>query len=143
MRKSYCLAGALILLSVCLQACATAVETTCRHRALCQAISFHDLKGVPVRIAIGPSDEGLHAQAQAKVNGKWEWLEQGEFGVSTGYKDVVPGFEPNRYASVEDFLKYFGYQVTTRLDTAERADNEVPSTKDDYSSSRRIYRSPW
>jgi hypothetical protein len=56
---------------------------------------------------------------------------------------MVPGFEPDRYASVEEFLKYFGYEVTTRLDTAEREDSKVPSTKDDYSSSRRIYRSPW
>jgi hypothetical protein len=129
MRKSLYLATGLVVLAVWLQACATtSVEPNCRHMALYQAITFHDLTGAPVRIAIGPSDEGLHAQAQAKVNGNWEWLEQGGFGVGTGQKDVLPGFEPNRYSSVEDFLKYFGYQVTTRINVAKTADNELPGS---------------
>jgi hypothetical protein len=99
--------------------------------ALYQAITFHDLTGAPVRIAIGPSDTGLHAQAQAKVDNKWEWLEQGGFGVGTGHKDMVPGFEPNRYSSVEDFLKYFGYRVTGSTEVAEKGDNEVPGSSGD------------
>jgi hypothetical protein len=129
MRKSFYLATALVVLAVWLQACATtSVEPNCRHMALYQAITFHDLTGAPVRIAIGPSDEGLHAQAQAKVNGKWEWLEQGGFGVGTGRKDMLAGFEANRYSSVEDFLKYFGYRVTRSVKVAERADDELPGS---------------
>jgi len=141
MRKFHYLATVLILLSVWLQACATAVEPVCRHKALYQAISFHELTGAPVRIAVGTSDEGTHAQAQARVNGKWEWLEQGPFGVSTGYMDMLPGFTPKRYDSVEEFLRYFGYQVTRRVNVAQRADSDVPSSTGDYSSSRSIYRS--
>lgn len=131
MRKCFYLSIVAILLAVWLQACATAVDPSCRHMALYQAITFHDLTGAPVRIAIGPSDEGLHAQAQAKVNSKWEWLEQGRFGVSTGHKDMVPGFEPNRYSSVEDFLKYFGYRVVTGIEVAKRGNNEVPGANRD------------
>jgi len=126
MRKSIYLGIIAILSSVWLQACATAVQPSCRHMALYQAITFHDLTGAPVRIAIGPSDEGLHAQAQAKVNSKWEWLEQGRFGVGTGHRDMVPGFEPNRYSSVEDFLKYFGYRVMTGIEVAKKGENQVP-----------------
>ena len=143
MRTPYYLAAALILSTVWLQACATAVEPVCRHKAVYQAISFHDLTGHPVRIAVGPSDIGTHAQAQAQVDGKWEWLEQGEFGVGTGYKDTVPGFEPNRYESLEEFLRYFGYYASREVHVAERQDNGVPSTAGDYSSSRSLYRSPW
>lgn len=131
MKKATYLGMLAILLAVWLQACATAVEPRCRHMALYQAITFHDLTGAPVRIAIGPSNEGLHAQAQAKVNSKWEWLEQGRFGVSTGQKDMVPGFEPNRYASVEDFLKYFGYSVTRSTKVARRGNPELPGAKSD------------
>jgi hypothetical protein len=132
MRKFVCLAIVAVLLPVWLQACATAtVEPSCRHLALYQAITFRDLTGAPVRIAIGPSDEGLHAQAQAKVEGEWEWLEQGRFGVGTGHKDMVPGFEPNRYSSVEDFLKYFGYSVTRTVDVAQRKNLELPGANSD------------
>lgn len=131
MKKSIYLGMLAILSLVWLQACATAVEPRCRHMALYQAITFHDLTGAPVRIAIGPSNEGLHAQAQAKVNSKWEWLEQGRFGVSTGHKDIVPGFEPNRYVSVEDFLKYFGYSVTRSTEVARRRNTEVPGASGD------------
>jgi hypothetical protein len=143
MKKSRYLGVTLILLCVWLQACATTVEPVCRHKAVYQAISFHDITGDPVRIAVGPSDIGAHAQAQALVDGKWEWLEQGEFGVGPGYKDTVPGFEPNRYDSVEEFLRYFGYRASRRVHVAEREDNTVPNTTGDYSSSRSIYRSPW
>ena len=131
MKKPFYLAVVPILLSVWLQACATAVEPSCRHMALYQAITFRDLTGAPVRIAIGPSDEGLHAQAQAKVDGGWKWLEQGRFGIGTGHKDVVPGFEPNRYSSVEDFLKYFGYRVITGIDVAKMGNNKLPGANGD------------
>ena len=135
--------AALILLCLCLQACATTVEPACSHKAVYQAISFHDLTGAPVRIAVGPSNKGDHAQAQARIDGTWEWLEGDDLSVSTGYKDKVWGWKPDRYVSVEAFLTYFGYHVSRRVHVAERDNNMVPSTGSDYSSSRSIYRSPW
>ncbi len=142
MKKRCCLVAVLIVFFVSLQACATAVQPLCTHRALYQALSFNQLTGQPVRIAIGPSDVGMHAQAQTeRVDGKWEWLEQGDFGVSTGYKDTVPGFEPNRYVSVEQLLQRLGYFVTSRSPIKVKADTET-LTSGDHSSSRSIYRDP-
>ncbi|MBW1742835.1 MAG: hypothetical protein JRJ47_05315 [Deltaproteobacteria bacterium] len=143
MRKSYYLATGLIFLSVWLQACATTVDPLCSHKALYQAITFNDLTGAPVRIAVGPSHRGDHAQAQAQVDGKWEWLEGDDFGVVTGYMDRVRGFEPNQYVSVESFLNYMGYGVTKTVNLAQRKDLDFPATMGDYSSSRSIYRSPF
>jgi hypothetical protein len=140
MKKIHYLAIIAILIAASLQACATAVQPKCRHRALYQAISYKDLVGWPVRIAIGPSDVGMHAQAQAqRPDGTWEWLEQGEFGVGTGYKDMVPGFEPNQYVTVGEFLEWMGYSTTTRV--AATADNNT-WTAGDYSSSRSMYDNP-
>ena len=143
MKKSHYPAAALILLCLCLQACATTVEPACSHKAVYQAISFHDLTGHPVRIAVGRSNKGDHAQAQARIDGTWEWLEGDDLSVSTGYKDKVWGWKPQRYVSVEEFLRYFGYYVTSRVNLAERRDWRKPTTAGDYSSSRSIYRSPW
>jgi hypothetical protein len=141
MKKLNYLGAALVLLGVWLQACATTVEPVCSHKAIYQAISFQDLTGAPVRIAVGPSNKGDHAQAQAKVDGKWEWLEGNDFSVSTGYMDRVRGWKPERYVSVEEFLKYFGYEVTSHVNIAESQDRRAPSTVGDYSSSRSLYRS--
>jgi hypothetical protein len=54
-----------------LQACATAVQPLCTHRALYQAMSYSDMTGSPVSIAIGSWDLGAYAQAQ-RPDGKWE-----------------------------------------------------------------------
>lgn len=132
----------LILALASLQACATAVQPKCRHRALYQAIAYNDLVGWPVRIAVGPSDSGLHAQAQAqKPDGTWEWLEQGEFGVGTGYKDRVPGFKPNRYVTVPEFLEWMGYS-TMSIRVASTTTESKNWTSGDYSSSRAMYNNP-
>lgn len=140
MQRSDCLFAALIFLFGSLQACATAVEPLSSHRALYQAISFNELTGWPVRIAIGPSDLGMHVQAQAQQpDGTWEWLEQGDFGVGIGYRDRVAGFEPNKYISVEQLLQRLGYTVTSR--SPIKADTEIV-TSGDYSSSRSMYRDP-
>lgn len=140
MKQSHCLVIVSIFFFVSLQACATAVEPLCSHRALYQGISFNKLTGWPVRIAVGPSDLGVHAQAQTqRSDGKWEWLEQGDFGVSTGYKDRVPGFEPNQYISVEELLQWLGYIQTSPVSI--KAGTEIV-TSGDYTSSRSIYRDP-
>jgi hypothetical protein len=103
-------------------------------------MSFNDLTGWPVRVAVGTSDLGTHLQAQAqRPDGKWEWLEQGDFGVGVGYKDRVPGFEVKQYITMEQLLQELGYVVTKRV--ASRAD-DARMTSGDYSSSRRMYGEP-
>lgn len=140
MKQSVYLFAALIFFVVSfVLACSTTIDPKCTHRALYQAISFNEVTSYPVRIAIGPSELGLHAQAQAqRPDGKWEWLEQGDFGVGTGYKDRVPGFEPNQYVTVQEFLQRMGYSTSLVSRTAEGG----VWTTGDYSSSRTIYDNP-
>ncbi|MBW1744131.1 MAG: hypothetical protein JRJ47_12015 [Deltaproteobacteria bacterium] len=63
MKRAHCYIAVLIFPLVSLQACATAVEPLSSHRTLYQAMSFNELTGWPVRIAVGPSDLGTHLQA--------------------------------------------------------------------------------
>jgi hypothetical protein len=138
--KAGCVIAVLAFLALSLQACSTTVEPLCAHRALYQAMSYSGLTGSPVRIAIGPSDLGTHAQAQAqRPDGEWEWLEQGDFGVGTGYKDRVPGFEVDHYVTIEGLLEILGYIVIKRIPM--KSDTGI-LTRGDYSSSSTIYRDP-
>jgi hypothetical protein len=103
-------------------------------------MSFNEVTGWPVRIAVGRSHLGTHLQAQGqRPDGKWEWLEQGDFGVGVGYKDRVRDFEAKQYITVEQLLQELGYVVTKRIPA--RADNEI-MTCGNYSSSRSMYRDP-
>lgn len=85
------------------------VEPVCRHHALYAAVSWGDLRDEPVKVALGPtsrkipgSDEVFwHAQAQARVDGKWEWLEVGyDNTVYVGDRD---NFQPTKYMSALEF----------------------------------------
>ena len=141
MKSCHCIVVVLIFFLLSLQACATTVQPKCTHRALYQAVSFNKLTGRPVRIAIGPSDLGRHAQAQTqRSDGEWEWLEQGQFGVGTGYMDRVPGFEPNQYISVEHLLRWLGYTQTSTIPV--KADTEIVTTSGHYSSPRSTHKDP-
>jgi len=86
--------------------CSTIVHPRCRHNAIYQAITFSDLTGCPVRIAVGPTPiPGIaHAQAQAFVDGEWKWLTQGPNGIGTGFK--YPFFTVKEYVSVEEALHW-------------------------------------
>ena len=87
--------------------CGKTYVPVCRHDAVYHAITFSDIGGHDVRIAIGPSREyGVnHAQAQALIDGKWEYLEYGFDGrIQTGRQD---SFYPEKYISVKQFMRLY------------------------------------
>lgn len=104
-----CLLG-MGICAILLDSCALPpqVDPVCRHEALYAAVSWGDLRNEPVRIAIGPTNKRIngtdefwwHAQAQAKVNGKWEWLEMNCSNVVVGSRD---DFMVKKYMSAMEF----------------------------------------
>jgi hypothetical protein len=104
-----------VLLVCLLISCAgTKVIPVCRHKAVYTAISYGDIENKKVRIVVGPShiiDNKwiFHAQAQAYVNGSWEWLvlDYGEVGIGN-----LEHFQPKYYYTVQEFMtKYFGREI--------------------------------
>ncbi len=70
---------AAILLLLLLVSCATVdVKPRCWQNAYYQAVVVETELGLPTRIVIGRNraTEGGHAQAQAFLNGRWQWLSQ-------------------------------------------------------------------
>lgn len=93
-----------IVLTILLQGCATSVQPVCRHDAIYQAMTFSDLTGCPVRIAIGYSTRlnKVHAQAQAFLDGKWTWLRQtAPVSIEAGSQE---SFEPKTYVTVKGLV---------------------------------------
>ncbi len=93
-----------IVLASLLLGCATSVQPVCRHDAIYQAMTFSDLTGCPVRIAVGYSTRlnKVHAQAQAFLGGKWTWLRQtAPVSVEAGSQD---SFEPKTYITVKGLV---------------------------------------
>ena len=96
----------ILCLTALLTGCAfnrATVQPVCRHIAIHHAMSYSDLTGSPVRIALGHStlSNNLHAQAQAFVGGEWRWLDQGPAGVEVGTQDE---FLPKEYVKVQDLV---------------------------------------
>lgn len=77
-------------------------STTCVKDALDTATYFKE-KGYNVRIAVGHSLFGYHAQAEVEVNGEWKYF--------TFDKEVKPlFFEPFMWFSIEAFREWVGAQ---------------------------------
>lgn len=103
-----------------LLACAhsKSIEPVCRHHALYAAVAWGDLTGDDVKIAIGKTglirdkltgDVWWHAQAMAKVNGTWEFLEVDNYNiVHVGEKDR---FMPDRYMSAFEFMVWLSRDI--------------------------------
>ncbi|MCP4348796.1 MAG: hypothetical protein GY795_25235 [Desulfobacterales bacterium] len=108
-KRSICF---VFLLSVFIFASCAPVKTVksiqvpaCRHNAVYQAVTFGDQSGSPVRIAVGRStvDKYIrHAQAQAYVNGRWEYLKMYDSSIGVGSKEP---FKPVSYYTVTDFTR--------------------------------------
>jgi len=85
-------------------------KPVCRHNAVLSALVFGEK--YLVRIAHGPAFDVFgkripdmnHAQAQAFVINKWEWLEFRVGVVVVGNKDWW--FKPNSYATVEEAMRW-------------------------------------
>ncbi len=93
-----------IVLASLLLGCATSVQPVCRHDAIYQAMTFSDLTGCPVRIAIGYTTRSnkVHAQAQAFLDGEWIWLRQtAPVSVEAGSQD---SFEPKTHVTVKGLV---------------------------------------
>ena len=74
----------------------------CGHEAIyCARTARYN--GHEQRIWLGPveGEEEEHTQAQAKINGAWEWLKMDGKNVIIG--EVDRGFNPTREYSLENF----------------------------------------
>ena len=71
----------------------------CRHEALIASVIYEE-SGYETRIMYGKMPDGeYHVQAQAKINGQWEWLSTRTIVV---YVDDQDDFEPKKeYNSYE------------------------------------------
>ena len=78
--------GIFLIVILLLGGCALAFYARCLDTAIYQAQTFED-KGYEVRIAYGRVPNGKpHVQAQAKINGEWEWLQNNTL-IMVGRKD--------------------------------------------------------
>ncbi|MDY7034557.1 MAG: hypothetical protein SV375_00115 [Thermodesulfobacteriota bacterium] len=78
----------------------------CGHEAIYCAGTARD-NGHGNRIWVGPveGEEKDHAQAQAKINGVWEWLEMEGREVVVG--EIDRGFAPSRKYALENFWVFW------------------------------------
>ena len=85
--------------------CAPHWITKCRHRAVVTALTAGETH--EVRIMTGPARVGAHAQAQAKIDGEWQWLNIN--GNRVDICDQEP-FTPDRAWTVKEFNEKFFYK---------------------------------
>ena len=91
----------IIIILFFLSACTPCFEPVCRHKAVLAAITAGEY--FPVRIASGPNyTGGRHAQAEAKINGIWEWLSIGSNNLV--YVSGQDNFNPDEYSSVDYYF---------------------------------------
>jgi len=65
-----------LLLSLLISCTGVDIRPRCWQNAYYQAVVVESELGLPTRIAVGRNQifEGGHAQAQAYINGRWQWL---------------------------------------------------------------------
>lgn len=66
----------MLLLSLLISCTGVDIRPRCWQNAYYQAVVVESELGLPTRIAVGRNriTEGGHAQAQAYINGRWQWL---------------------------------------------------------------------
>lgn len=76
--KYFIIVVTLLLLSLLVSCASVDVKPRCWQNAYYQAVVVETELGLPTRIVIGRNraTEGGHAQAQAFLNGRWQWLSQ-------------------------------------------------------------------
>ena len=76
----------ILILTSLLSSCAPTMNAKCRHKAIFCASIMRE--SYPVRIVTGLNPQGIrHAQAQARVNDRWEWLVMRGDGVYVGKQE--------------------------------------------------------
>ena len=76
-------------------------QPVCRHYALYNASVVGEK--YPVRIAMGWKNGNYHAQAQALINGEWEFIKDMVFGIAISTAD--PDFMVTEYLSLHEFFR--------------------------------------
>jgi len=95
----------ILFIVLLLSSCATnhTFKPVCRHYALLQAQVVGEY--YPVRIIVGETkDGGLHAQAQAKIADKWQWLNSDRAWVYVGNTNYL--VKIRRYFSLKDYEEH-------------------------------------
>ena len=95
----------ILFIALLFTSCATnhTFKPVCRHYALLQAQVVGEY--YPVRIIVGETkDGGLHAQAQAKIAGKWQWLNSDRAWVYVGNTNRL--VKIIRYFSLKDYEEH-------------------------------------
>lgn len=109
-----CAIGMIAGIVVSMNACAYGefAKPVCRHNALFAAATWGDIKGDNVKVVLGPTDRinkttgkvYWHAQAQAFVNGQWEWLQVcADNTICIGDREA---FYPDRRMTVVQFMNW-------------------------------------
>ena len=100
-----------IILILFLSGCGN--RAVCRHEALTAAIVEAE-NGYQVRIVSGTTNFGRHAQAQAFIDGEWQWLGIGPFGnVKVCDQD---NFDPHDYWAVNDYYVSRFWHLMERME---------------------------
>lgn len=101
----------ILFMIVVLSSCATNVRPgVCRHHALFAASVYGE--DYPVRISFGPAKNitgkvpWWHAQAKAKIDGKWCWLQTSGDKVWVGDKEQ---FDDLNTYTLDDYIKFMGF----------------------------------
>ena len=77
--------------------CATEMQGVCRHDALYNASVY--IEKYPVRVALGPPG---HGQAQAFIDGEWQWLRRDG---NTAYTSHMDDFHPENYYTLDQYIQ--------------------------------------
>lgn len=78
------------------------IKGICRHSATYAAVVYGER--YPVRICGGTRYGYAHSQAQAEIDGEWEWLQVSFPTVYVGSKDRW--FEPNIVIEAREWLRH-------------------------------------
>jgi len=102
----------LILTALLLVGCGHAFYPKCRHKAVLAGITVAEY-GYPVRIVSGTTKDGRHAQAQAFIDSRWQWLRVGDRWEV--YTTGMDNFMPDQTWTVNDYYESRFSDIVDRM----------------------------
>lgn len=113
MKKSLLLAACLMMAAGCAAIDRDYWGPNCGGYSMFQAHTMIR-NGYPSRIAVTPTDDPniFHAQAQAMINGKWEWLKSDPALVWIGEKESE--YPVIQFMTVKESISYARYDEKTK-----------------------------